>query len=298
MGSNEDMMGFDVDIKKRFANGRGDAFTLDAAFSIPKGKITVIFGPSGSGKSTILRLLAGLEKGEHGHILNSGKIWFDSAKGLDLPPKDRRTGFLFQDLAIFPHMSVMQNILYVTGKKKLAKAEELLEMTQLSGLRDRRPDELSGGQRQRLAIARALAGSPELLLLDEPFSALDRELKKKLCDDLTKLHASLGFTAVMVTHDMAEAYRLAEHAVILKEGKVAKEGTPEEVFLGKSLSTRIQLLVRVIAMESDEIHTLLTVEEGLRTFRVFVDNEEAEKIEIGDEVIVAAKASDALVFKV
>ena len=298
MGPNEDMMGFNVDIKKSFPNGRGEAFTLDAAFSIPKGKITVIFGPSGSGKSTILRLLAGLEKAEHGHILNGGKTWFDSAKGLDLPPKDRRTGFLFQDLALFPHMNVMQNLLYTTGKKNRAKAEELLEMTQLSGLKDRRPDELSGGQRQRLALARALAGSPNLLLLDEPFSALDREVKKKLYDELTTLHDSLGFTAVMVTHDMAEAYRLAEHAVILKEGKVTKEGSPEEVFLGKSLSTRIQLPAKVIAMESDEIHTLLTVEEGLRTFRVFVDNEEAEKIEIGDEVIVAAKASDALVFKV
>jgi molybdate transport system ATP-binding protein len=291
-------MGFNVDIKKSFVNGRGKPFTLDAAFSVPKGKITVIFGPSGSGKSTILRLLAGLEKGEHGHILNSGETWFDSAKRLDLPPKDRRTGFLFQDLALFPHMSVMQNLLYTTGKKNRAKAEELLEMIQLSGLKDRSIDELSGGQRQRLALARALAGSPELLLLDEPFSALDREVKKKLYDELTKLHSSLGFTAIMVTHDMAEAYRLAEHAVILKEGRVTKEGAPEEVFLGKSLSTRIQLPAKVIAMESDEIHTLLTVEEGLRTFRVFVDNEEAGKIEIGDEVIVAAKASDALVFKV
>lgn len=291
-------MGFDVDIKKNFANSRGKTFTLDAAFSIPEGKITVIFGPSGSGKSTILRLLAGLEKGEHGHILNSGKTWFDSAKGLDLPPKDRRTGFLFQDLALFPHMSVMQNLLYATGKKNRVKAEELLDMTQLGGLKDRLPAELSGGQRQRLALARALAGSPDLLLLDEPFSALDREVKKRLYDELMKLHNSLGFTAVMVTHDMAEAYRLAEHAVILKEGRVAKEGSPEEVFLGKSLSTRIQLSARVISMESDEIHTLLTVEEGLRTFRVFVDNEEAGKIEIGDEVIVAAKASDALVFKV
>ncbi len=191
MGSNEDMMGFDVDIKKSFANSRGDAFTLDAAFSIPKGKITVIFGPSGSGKSTILRLLAGLEKGERGHILNSGKAWFDSEKGLDLPPKDRRTGFLFQDLALFPHMSVMQNILYTTGKKNLAKAEELLEMTQLSGLKNRSINELSGGQRQRLALARALAGEPRLLLLDEPFSALDREVKKKLYDELTKLHSNM-----------------------------------------------------------------------------------------------------------
>lgn len=291
-------MGFDVDIKKSFASGRGKSFTLDAAFSIPEGKITVIFGPSGSGKSTILRLLAGLEKGEHGHILNNGKVWFDSEKELDLPPMDRRTGFLFQDLALFPHMSVMQNILYARGKKNRVKAEELLDMTQLGGLKDRLPAELSGGQRQRLALARALAGSPDLLLLDEPFSALDREVKKNLYDELIKLHSSLEFTAVMVTHDMAEAYRLAEHAVILKEGRVTKEGSPEEVFLGKSLSTRIQLSARVIAMESDEIHTLLTVEEGLRTFRVFVDNEEAAKIEIGDEVIVAAKASDALVFKV
>ena len=291
-------MGFDVDIKKNFANSRGKTFTLDAAFSIPKGKITVIFGPSGSGKSTILRLLAGLEKPEHGHILNNGKVWFDSEKELDLPPMDRRTGFLFQDLALFPHMSVMQNLLYATGKKSRIKAEELLDMTQLGGLKDRLPAELSGGQRQRLALARALAGSPDLLLLDEPFSALDREVKKNLYDELIKLHSSLEFTAVMVTHDMAEAYRLAEHAVILKEGRVTKEGSPEEVFLGKSLSTRIQLSARVIAMESDEIHTLLTVEEGLRTFRVFVDNEEAAKIKIGDEVIVAAKASDALVFKV
>lgn len=291
-------MGFNVDIKKSYISGRGKPFTLDAAFSIPKGKITVVFGPSGSGKSTILRLLAGLEKGEHGHIRRSGETWFDSVRGLDLTPQERRTGFLFQDLALFPHMSVGDNILYTAGKKNKSRVDELLEMTELSGMKDRRPQELSGGQRQRLALARALAGEPGLLLLDEPFSALERQVKLKLYDDLIELHAKLGFTAVMVTHDMAEAYRLAEHAVVLKEGRVTKEGTPEEVFLGKSLSTRIQLPMRVIAMESDEIHTLLTVEEGLRTFRVFVDNEEAEKIEVGDEVVVAAKASDALVFKV
>ena len=291
-------MGFDVAIKKGFAGGRGKPFILDASFSIPSGRVTVIFGPSGSGKSTILRLLAGLEKGDYGHIKKSGKTWFDSEKRIDLSPKDRRAGFLFQDLALFPHMNVMENVLYATGMKDRDRAEDLLEMTQLGGLKDCRVDQLSGGQRQRLALARALGGTPDLLLLDEPFSALDREVKKRLYDEFTELHARLGFTAVMVTHDMAEAYRLAEHALILKEGKVIKEGSPEEVFLGKSLSTRIQLPAKVLAMESDEIHTLLTVEEGLRTFRVFVDNEEAAKIEIGDEVIVAAKASDALVFKV
>ena len=293
------MKGFEVDIRKSFPFKGNKGFSLDAKFAIPEGKITVIFGPSGSGKSTILRLLAGLVRGDEGLLKFAGECWFDSERGINLPPQRRSIGFLFQDLALFPHLTTAQNIAYPIGEShQSSRVVELLEMTEMAQLRDRYPHELSGGQRQRLALARALARDPKLLLLDEPFSALDSSVKKRLYDELIRLHDRLGFTAVFVTHDMAEAYSLAEHAVVLKEGKVAKEGSPEEVFLGKTLSTRIQIPAKVIAMESDEIHTLLTVEEGRRTFRVFVDNEEAENISIGDEVVVAAKASEALVFKI
>jgi len=290
------LKGFKINIQKRFTSGRGEPFVLDADFSVPEGKITVIFGPSGSGKSTLLRLLAGLEKGEGGYICCGKTSWFDAEDSSFVPPQQRGVAMLFQTLALFPHMTVRENIEYASADAN--RINELITLTELLELTGRYPHELSGGQCQRLALARALAQKPQLLLLDEPFSALDSAVKKRLYDELISLHKKFKFTAVMVTHDMAEAYRLAQHAVILKDGRVTKEGPPEEVFLGKSLSTRIQIPARVISMESDEIHTLLTVEEGQRVFRVFVDNDEAKKIDIGDEVVVAAKASEALVFKV
>lgn len=290
------MSSINVKLAKEFA---GSDFRLDVDFSIPARKITVVFGPSGSGKSTILRLLAGLERIAEGRIIHDGKAWFDSGQGINLSPQERPVGFLFQDLALFPHMTVRENVAYGLERGKVeGRVDELLAMTELAGLEMRYPDELSGGQKQRLAFIRALAREPKLLLLDEPFSALDSTVKKRLYDEIITLQNRLSFTAVIVTHDIAEAYRLAEHSVVLKEGRVTREGSPEEVFLGKTLSTRIQIPAKVIAMESDEIHTLLTVEEGRRTFRVFVDNDEAGNIAVGDEVVVAAKASEALVFKV
>ncbi len=290
------MSHIDVKLKKTFP---GTGFNIDVDFTLPRGEITVIFGPSGSGKSTILRLLAGLECAEAGSICLGSQSWFDSAKGINLPPQKRSTGFLFQDLALFPHLDVKANIGYaLDGKNSLNSVKKMIEMTELTGLEDRYPHELSGGEKQRVALSRALIRSPELLLLDEPFSALDAAVKKTLYNEIIKLHKKIGFTAVLVTHDLAESYRLAEHAVTLKSGKVERQGSPEEVFLGKGLSTRIQIPVKVFAMESDEIHTLLTVEGNGRTFRVFVDNDEAQSISIGDEVIVAAKASEALVFKI
>lgn len=292
------MKKIEINIKKSFSSGKGEPFVLDAGFSIPEGKITIIFGPSGSGKSTLLRLLAGLEKGEGGYIRSGETSWFDASSASFVPTQQRGVAMLFQDLALFPHMSVRENIEYAAADGDCSRIDELMALTELLDLKGRYPHELSGGQCQRLALARALAQNPKLLLLDEPFSALDSAVKKRLYDELIALHKKFAFTAVMVTHDMAEAYRLAQHAVILKDGRVTKEGPPEEVFLGKSLSTRIQIPARVISMESDEIHTLLTVEEGRRTFRVFVDNDEAEKMSVGDEVVVAAKASEALVFKV
>ena len=288
------MKTFEVNIQKRFDSGKGKPFILDAEFSIPEGKISVIFGPSGSGKPTLLRLLAGLEKGDGGYIRSNETSWFDTSSSSFIPPQQRGVAMLFQSLALFPHMSVRENIEYAATDEN--QINELMTLTELLDLEGRYPHELSGGQCQRLALARALAQKPKLLLLDEPFSALDSAVKKRLYDELIALHKRFAFTAVMVTHDMAEAYRLAEHAVVLKNGRVTKEGSPEEVFLGKSLSTRIQIPAKVISMESDEIHTLLTVEEGHRTFRVFVDNDEAEKMSVGDEVVVAAKASEALVF--
>ncbi|MDH3973482.1 MAG: ABC transporter ATP-binding protein [Deltaproteobacteria bacterium] len=290
---------FEASFRKTFHGKKGEEFSLDLDFTLPEGKITVIFGPSGSGKSTILRLIAGLDAANGGVFKSAGETWFNAEKGINLAPQERQTGFLFQDLALFPHLTVEGNMSYAIEKKsEKLRIKALLEMTELTGLEHRYPHELSGGQQQRLALARSIAGEPKLLLLDEPFSALDRSVKKRIHEEFLKFHDRFGFTALMVTHDISEAYRLAEHAIILKEGKKVKEGTPEEVFLGKTLSTRIQIPVKVIEMESDEIHTLLTVEEGRRTFRVFVDNDEAKKITIGDEVIVAAKASEALVFKV
>ncbi|AOF89983.1 sulfate/molybdate ABC transporter ATP-binding protein [Sinorhizobium sp. RAC02] len=201
------------------------------SLDIGSGELVALLGPSGSGKTTILRMVAGLE------YADAGAIYFGDENATDIPVRDRGVGFVFQHYALFPHMTVGENIAFGMKVSKVKRSpqaiaervKELLDLVQLSGLKDRFPAQISGGQRQRVALARALAVDPRVLLLDEPFGALDANVRRDLRRWLRKIHDELGITTLFVTHDQEEALDLADRVVILNKGKIVQEGTPEAV---------------------------------------------------------------------
>lgn len=211
---------------------RGD-FVLEAEVSVPPG-ITVLLGRSGSGKSTLLGALAGLVRPERGRIRVGSETWFDAAAGIDVPVHQRGLAFVFQSLALFPHKSARENVEYgidraLPAAERRRRALETLARFHVPHLAERRPATFSGGEAQRVALARAFARSPRLVLLDEAFSALDRELRRALCADVRDAVADLGVPAIMVTHHQREARDMAERAVALDAGRVRAVGTPLEV---------------------------------------------------------------------
>ncbi|WPE21573.1 sulfate/molybdate ABC transporter ATP-binding protein [Shinella zoogloeoides] len=201
------------------------------SLDIESGELVALLGPSGSGKTTILRMVAGLE------YADAGAIYFGEENATDIPVRERGVGFVFQHYALFPHMTVGENIAFgmkVSRVKRTpqaieARVKELLDLVQLGGLKDRFPGQISGGQRQRVALARALAVDPRVLLLDEPFGALDANVRRDLRRWLRKIHDELGITTLFVTHDQEEALDLADRVVILNKGRIVQEGTPEAV---------------------------------------------------------------------
>jgi molybdate transport system permease protein len=221
-------MSLEVAIEKQFSGFRLSVeFTADGA---PLG----LLGPSGSGKTMVLRAIAGLEAPDRGRIALGGRVLFDSEKGIDIPPRERRVGFLFQNYALFPHLTVGENISF--GLKNRSNGErgqrvdELLTALHLGGLAGRYPATLSGGEQQRVALARALAIEPAALLLDEPFSALDTHLRGALERQLRETLTSYGGATVFVSHNLEEAYRVCEKLVVLSKGSVAAQGPKEEIF--------------------------------------------------------------------
>jgi molybdate transport system ATP-binding protein len=211
--------------RKRLAS----AFELDAVLQIPldEARVTVLFGPSASGKTTLLRLLAGLERPDAGVIALAGATWFDSAAATDLPPQKRRAAFLFQDYALFPHLTVAQNAAFAASQ---ADAAALLKRFGLAHLADRHPRSLSAGQQQRVALVRALASRPALLLLDEPLSALDAPTRARTRQELRSLLVESGVHSVVVTHDRTEAIALGDWMAVMVEGRIRQAGPVQDVF--------------------------------------------------------------------
>ncbi len=211
--------------RKRRASG----FELEADLRIPlaDSPVTVLFGPSGAGKTTLLRLIAGLERADSGEIRFRGEAWYDAETGLDLPPQRRRAGFLFQDYALFPHLTVAQNVGYAARR---GRRRDLMDSFGLGELAGRRPREISGGQQQRVALARALAAEPALLLLDEPLSALDEASRVRTRHVLRRMLLAGGVPSLVVTHDRFEAVALGDWMAVIAGGRVRQTGPVSEVF--------------------------------------------------------------------
>ncbi len=216
---------------------------LAAEFCCAPGELLALVGPSGSGKTTILRAIAGLYRPHHGLIACNGNTWLDTEKGNDTPPYLRSVGFVFQSYALFPHMTALENVKAAHGHRprseRVDRARSLLRLVHLEGLEDRRPAALSGGQQQRVAIARALARDPGVLLLDEPFSAVDRRTRRGLHRELQELRAEVSIPIVLVTHDLDEAADLADLLCVLDHGESLLNGRTRDV-LAQPASERVR----------------------------------------------------------
>ena len=230
--------------------------------------VTVLFGPSGCGKTTALRALAGLLRPDQGMIQYHDETWFDSQQEVDRSPQLRQVGFLFQDYALFPHLTVESNIGYglrrAPREQRESRVSDLLKRFGLNELAGRHPRQLSGGQQQRVALARALANRPRLLLLDEPLSALDDPLRRELREELRELISEFTIPVVMVTHDRYEAMALADQLVVMESGRVLQTGTVEEVF-SRPADTAV---ARIVGTETVVRGTVEAIEGGLATVAV------------------------------
>jgi molybdate transport system ATP-binding protein len=206
------------------------ALDLDVALGVGAGECLAVAGPSGAGKTSLLRVVAGLLRPDQGQVEAAGETWLDTRRGVDVPPERRRCGYLFQEYALFGHLSAWQNVAYpLRGKDRRARALELLERFGMSALADARPRTLSGGERQRVALARALARTPDVLLLDEPLSALDARTRAGAVRELGSVLRAAEVPALLVTHDFSEAAALGDRVGVIDAGRVVQEGTPSEL---------------------------------------------------------------------
>lgn len=286
-----------VSVSKRLHAPAGP-FQLQAEFEVKAGVFACLTGPSGAGKTTLLRLIAGLERPDAGRIEVDGEVWFDSRSGVNLSPQKRRAGLLFQDYALFPNMTVRQNVEYALpsggGRDRVT---DLLKVFRLTGLDNRTPATLSGGQKQRVALARALAAAPRLLLLDEPLSALDPLLRRELQDAIAAVQKREALTALLVSHDRPEIVRLASWVFCLEAGRLARQGTPAEVFGLARLSQKLSLTGTVLSLRPAGVMRILTVLVGSEAVQVTALPEDVEGLTPGDEVLLAAKAFQPMVLK-
>jgi len=290
-----------TEIKKRL-----DGFELDVAFQADEGRV-VLFGPSGAGKSLTLQAITGVMRPDAGRVEVNGRLLFDSASGVNLPPQVRRVGYVPQSYALFPHLTVEQNVAYgvqhLDAARRRALVQEMVELVGLQGLERRRPRELSGGQQQRVALARALASRPELLVLDEPFSNIDTGLRGTLRRELLDLQARSGITTLVVTHDLDDAFFLGSRIVVIDRGRVLQAGSREDIFyrpatrrVAEFVGTRN--ILRATVLESSSQRLLLDWEGRLLEAEPISENR-AEPLPLsrGQEVEVCIRPTQVMIVR-
>lgn len=286
-------MALTAEVRKRFPSGA----SLDATISLAAvpGPVTVLFGPSGAGKTTFLRCIAGLERPDEGTIRFDGEPWFHAASGIDVPPQRRRIGIVFQEDALFPHLTVEGNVVFglrASDAEAKARAAELLRFAGIAELARRLPAGLSGGERRRVALARALAPRPRLLLLDEPLSALDAPAREELRRDLRGLLVAAGIPTIFVTHDRTEALALGDTIAVLVGGRLHQIGSVPDVF-GRPADA---VVARVVGVETVLPARVLGTEDGL--LHLDVDGLRLMAVDAGertrDDVFACIRAEEVL----
>ncbi len=273
-----------ADWQKALRTAVGD-LTLHVRLEVPAGTCAALFGPSGVGKTTVLRALAGLVRPDLGQIAWQNQVWYDESAGTFVPPQRRAMALHFQDYALFPHLSARDNVRFALSKGQSAiEADELLALMALTPLADRKPHQLSGGQQQRVALARTLVRRPPLLLLDEPFSALDATLRQRLQHDLQAFLRQHGLTTLLVSHDVAEIYRLADTVYGFDAGRLVPLGTPQAAF-GQT-DHPAPLRAEVLAVLPGTPHGQLHLRVGTQVVVWEMPTSQAPALQPGDQVVL------------
>ncbi len=284
---------------KKTLGSAGGKMDLDLQLIVEKGQFVTLFGESGAGKTSTLRMLSGLLKPDSGTIEVGGITWFDSCKNIDLKPQQRKVGYVFQDYALFPNMNVRQNLEYAlrNGQDKTIIGE-LLQFAELGPLEQRKPETLSGGQKQRVALARALVQRPEILILDEPLSALDLKMRIKLQEYLLQVHKKFKLTTILVSHDIGEIVKLSDKVFELQNGRVIKKGAAADFFGLNKTSAKFRFSGEILKIHREDVLYVISVLIGNDIIKVVADRTEADEFKIGDQVLVASKAFNPIIQKI
>ncbi|ABB44204.1 ABC transporter-related protein [Sulfurimonas denitrificans DSM 1251] len=266
---------------------------------IEDGEFLTLFGKSGSGKTTLLRIIAGLEVPESGYIKVDNEVWFDSKRGINIPPQRRNVGFVFQDYALFPNMSVEDNLKFaLQDKNKFKKVDDILKIMEIQNLSKMKPQHLSGGQKQRVAVARALMREPKILLLDEPLSALDSTMRQKLQDELFFIHQKFGIISLLVSHDIGEIFRLSSRVFKISSGEITHDGSPSEVFANQNISGKFKILGEVLSIKKSDILYIVEVLAHNEIIKVTAIKDEIKELLVGDKILLSSKAFNPILTKI
>ncbi len=287
-----------VDVRKKLSLATGEAY-LEAAFALAPGSFATLHGPSGAGKTTLLKILAGLVQPEAGTVTVGEETWLDTRRKVSVPPQRRAVGLVFQDYALFPNLTVRENVAFgLDDKKQAGRVTELLERAGLTGLANRLPATLSGGQQQRVALARTLVRQPKLLLLDEPFAALDLATKSTLRNELLAFHRQFGLTTILVSHDPVEIFQLPDYVLEMDHGRLVRQGSPPG-FPGAGVpNDGIELYGRVLSVTGMGGECLVRVQtdaQGVVTG--MIPAAEARELAVGDRVRLSARLLDLRIAK-
>src|ERR1700719_652241 len=293
-------MASDQLLSVRITHRLSNSFALEAAFDASAG-FTMILGPSGSGKTTLLNCIAGLARPDAGRIALGARVLFDSDERIDVPVAERRLGYVFQNLALFPHLTIAQNVQYGIAKlpaeERHARMIAMLESFRIARLVARKPGEISGGERQRVALARSLVTNPAVLMLDEPLTALDNATKSKILDDLRAWNASHNIPILYVTHSPEEAFALGERVVVLEDGHILAQGMPQDVLT----TPRHETIAQVVGFENvfDAMVKSIAETQGTMLCQLTGSTTQLEvplgHAEIGSQARIAIRACDIII---
>lgn len=278
----------EIILQKKLNASSGDML-LDIETEIEPGQFVTLYGKSGAGKTSTLRILAGLLKPDFGKISIHGNVLLNSSQNINLPPQKRKIGFVFQDYALFPNMTIFENLSFALHKKQSKKIlNELIEIMEIGDLQNQKPYRLSGGQQQRVAVARALVQKPELLLLDEPLSALDEEMRNKIQKYILDVHQEYNLTTILISHDLAEVLKMSDQVLVLDHGKIIQKGNPFDVFAKEKMNGNFQITGEIVSIENQDSNLIVTILIGKEIATIVVNKNENSHLTLGDNVLISS----------
>lgn len=287
-----------IAINKKFKGNRNE-FELKVNFDFSEGEVIGVYGKSGAGKSSLLRAICGFETVDEGFIKINNKIWLCSEKKINIPTQKRRIGLLSQEYNLFPNFNIEQNILFSAPKNYNKELfHKLINTAGVNELLKEFPYHLSGGQQQRIALIRALMREPQLLLLDEPFSALDKKMRDTLLDLLITFKKSLSFTCLFVSHDVSDLQKIADIILHLEDGKVIDFGRTNKLFAKSNISGKYKIIGKVVTIQKSDLVFIVEIIYENSLMKIIATEDEIKNVNIGDNVVISAKAFNPIFSKI